>query len=100
MESLNLDLLLNAYKEEGKTKDTSMEPLIVFSDDEEGDPICPEQSEIVPDIESDWEKPSLPNKLNGDHEEIVLSVENVKKEEEEGKEAKGIILPLMLVVLV
>ena len=37
MESLNLDLLLNAYKEEGKTKDTSMEPLIVFSDDEEGD---------------------------------------------------------------
>ena len=100
VESLNLDLLLNAYKEEGKTKDTSMEPLIVFSDEEEEEPVCQEQVESITDITSDWDQDSLPIPMNPiDESKESVPVQNVEKEEEEDvKEAKGAILPLMMVV--
>ena len=74
-----------------------MEPLIVFSDDEEEEQVCQEQLESVTDITSDWDQDSLPVNSNDEPKESV-PVENDQKDEEV-KEAKGAILPLMMVVI-
>ena len=86
VETLNLDLLLNAYKEEGKTEETaSMEFLIEFSDDEE--------EPIAHVISSDTEDS---NKQNIEHKEDVNCVVN-EENEEEATGTAGCILPLMMV---
>ena len=92
VETLNLDLLLNAYKEEGKEEDTkSMEFLIEFSDDEVDKP-------IFPDIVTNREESQIPNKQNEEQNEDVPCVVN---EENEGEaiNTAGCILPLMMVRL-
>ena len=112
-EGLNLDLLLNSYKE--SFKDMPLEPLIVFSDNEEDD----EKGEIENNI-VDNENTSVENHQNVDEQEKNLdnvnaesdldmnkteSDLNINKAEEVSnvenqKETigdKGIILPLMMV---
>ena len=88
METLNLDLLLNAYKEENKVEETRMEFLIEFSDDEEEE-ICQKENEKHP-VSETYRK------------ENIKSVLHAMEENEEVKEIEqtvGCILPIMMVLV-
>ena len=88
MDTLNLDLLLNAYKEENKVEETRMEFLIEFSDDEEEE-ICQKENEKHP-VSKPYRKENI--------ESVPYAMEE-NEEVEEIEQTVGCILPIMMVLV-
>ena len=89
METLNLDLLLNAYKEENKVEETRMEFLIEFSDDEEEQEKCQTEKEKHP-VSETYRKENI---------ECVPRAMEENEEVEEMERTVGCILPIMMVLV-
>ena len=89
METLNLDLLLNAYKEESKVEETRMEFLIEFSDDDEEQEICQKEKEKHP-VSETYRKENI---------ECVPHAVEENEEVEEMDQTVGCILPIMMVLV-
>ena len=88
METLNLDLLLNAYKEENKVEETRMEFLIEFSDDEEQE-ICQKENEKHP-LSETYRKENI---------ERIPHAREENEEVEEMEQMVGCILPIVMVLV-
>ena len=88
METLNLDLLLNAYKEENKVEETRMEFLIEFSDDEEQE-ICQKENEKHP-LSETYRKENI---------ERIPHAREENEGVEEMEQTVGCILPIVMVLV-
>ena len=88
METLNLDLLLNAYKEESKVEETRMEFLIEFSDDEEQE-ICQKENEKHP-LSETYRKENI---------ERIPHAREENEGVEEMEQTVGCILPIVMVLV-
>ena len=89
METLNLDLLLNAYKEENKVEETRMEFLIEFSDDDEEEEICQKENEKHP-VSETYRKENI---------ERIPHAREENEEVEEMEQTVGCILPIVMVLV-
>ena len=98
-EGLNLDSLLNSYKEGLNGKDSELPSLLVLSDDEddEGD-----KKTVKKDLEENMDdEPTMMDTSGSVKDEKTEKEKNVSKEEMDKDQnveaAKGLILPLMMV---